>query len=85
MIDPGSVAIGALCIIALMAGFVGYLFRGHRIDATGLKVVRSRGLTFAPSKPYTGEALLEWTDKDGKIHQQKPEDFFEMAKDRGGE
>ena len=71
MIDPGSVAIGALCIIALMAGFVGYLFRGHRIDATGLKVVKA-------GRPWLVVPGPEKID-------EKPEDFFEMAKERDPE
>jgi hypothetical protein len=81
MIDPGSVAIGALCIIALLAGFVGYLFRGHRIDATGLKVVNvwqenDHRASFGPRR------IIE-KDRDPK--QEKPEDFYEMAKERDPE
>ena len=81
MIDPGSVAIGALCIIALMAGFVGYLFRGHRIDATGLKVVNvwqenDHRASFGPRR------IIE-KDRDPKA--EKPEDFYAQAQERDPE
>ena len=78
-IDIGSVAIGALCIIALMAGFVGYLFRGHRIDATGIKVVSTRPtmIVSTSAEPY----VMTYGGKEAP----KPEDFYEMAKERDPE
>ena len=69
MIDPGSVAIGALCIIALLAGFVGWCTRGHRLDLRGVRVIRSD----------------EWTPPSVYYSDKKPEDFFEMAKERDPE
>jgi hypothetical protein len=71
VIDPGSVAIGALCIIALMAGFVGWVTRGHRWDLTGVRIVATRD----PLEPLRRASAVT----------RQPEDFYEMAKDRGGE
>ena len=77
MIDPGSVAIGALCmlviIVALVCVAIWYVASGVRVKLDGLRFVDYQdGL-----KAELAALRLE--------RQEKPEDFYEMAKERDPE
>lgn len=83
MIDPGSVALGALLILGLFGALVLYFFRGHRIDATGLRIVSTKQQrtpsAWTARLRQVGEALV------AEKEEPKPEDLFEQAKERDPE
>ncbi len=51
MIDPGSLALGALLVVAFVVAWFAWLFRFHRIDATGVRIVSTRTATAEDKKP----------------------------------
>ena len=72
---------GALLLFGILAGVVGWLCRGHRVDLTQVRAINlwqenDHRASFGPRR------IIE-KDRDPKA--EKPEDFFEMAKERDPE
>ena len=90
MIDPGSVAIGALCmlvlVVALVCVAIWYVASGVRVKLDGLRFVdRSslRDINWADGPHADGPLPITILPKSNL--PTKPEDFYEMAKERDPE
>jgi hypothetical protein len=67
MIDPGSLALGALLVVAFVVAWFAWLARGHRLDLRGVRIVSTR------------DVPMGWPPIDT---DKKPEDYFAQAQER---
>ncbi len=51
MIDPGSLALGALLVVACVVAWFAWLTRGHKLDLRGVRIVSTRTATSEDKKP----------------------------------
>ena len=72
---------GIVFLFGILAGVVGWLCRGHRVDLTQVRAINvwqenDHRASFGPRR------IIE---KDRVVKQEKPRDFYDEAHERGDE
>ena|SRR5690242_10195829 len=97
MIDPGSLALGALLVVAFVVAWFAWLARGHRLDLTGVRIVSTRDVPMGrvrmgkPIDPSSDdwaawaelEQMKEERDEARRAAEKLREDYFAQAQERG--
>jgi len=66
MIDPGSLALGALLVVGFVVAWFAWLARGHRLDLRGVRIVSTRTATAEDKKPEDYFAQARERGDDGR-------------------
>jgi hypothetical protein len=79
----GLLALGSLIPIALFGGVAAYLFRGHKFDATGLRIISTHSVTVNHEPGITHLSDLLAIGRPGVEAKPKEPDLYDLAHGRG--